>query len=557
MWDDLKDVKGKVTGIRKLPAPAPPPQPKPKAGSPNIIVVLTDDQDLRLSSMVAMPYTMKHIAKEGANMTNFFVNTPICCPSRATILSGRVYHNNKATSANASWQSPGGEKFMCMHMNTSRTLNPGFWQESFVNRLYREHGYTTGMFGKVLNQMSDYGCNEGSTTPGLDRIFTMCGPSYTNQHWIDQFAVDYESPSTGLNHTGERPEDYTTSLIGNTSLAWIKSVVESGPNHRPFFAWLGPHSPHMPATPAEWYKDHPIGNMPLVKDPDYNYEAVGKHSFLPDNPAIDSTMEADIQLEHGNRLRTLLSVDDAIKDIREYLISVGEWDNTVFIFSSDHGYNLGQFRIHSHKEEIYDHNTRVPMLIVGPGIAAGERNTVTSFSDLAPTILELAHGSELDDESGERMDGASFAPQLLGEQGAWEKDTVLIEYQSIHPKNSGDDMKCDSGKTVTTYHDGPNNTYSALRIVSGSRNLLYAEFANVDDPEAWNFAPHRINFVELYDVNNDYYMLHNIYDSAPTKLKDQLHTRLHQAIECKGRQACNKLLSADELSELGDAQLFV
>lgn len=73
------------------------------------------DQDLRLGSMQAMPYTRKHLVEggEAVNMTNFFVNTPICCPSRTVLLSGRMNHNNKARSFATSGGGVGNDG-MCM-----------------------------------------------------------------------------------------------------------------------------------------------------------------------------------------------------------------------------------------------------------------------------------------------------------------------------------------------------------------------------------------------------------------------------------------------------------
>lgn len=133
---------------------------------------------------------------------------------------------------------------------------------------------------------------------------------------------------------------YTTSIVGNKTLEWIKSVVESGATHKPFFAYMGPHAPHLPSTPAPWYADHPVGNTPVPKQIYYNYSGVGKHAFgaLPSlaaqNVAID---EAAIAQEHSNRLKTLLSVDDIVGVIHSYLVSVNEWDNTYWLQTSDHG----------------------------------------------------------------------------------------------------------------------------------------------------------------------------------------------------------------------------
>ena len=79
-----------------------------------------------------------------------------------------------------------------------------------------------------------------------------------------------------------------------------------------------------------------------MKGPYYNYLATGKHAYLPHEPPITAVDEAAIQYEYGQRLRTLLSVDDLIRGVHHYLVEVGEWERTFFLFTSDHGYNLGR-----------------------------------------------------------------------------------------------------------------------------------------------------------------------------------------------------------------------
>lgn len=191
------------------------------------------------------------------------------------------------------------------------------------------------------------------------------------------------------------------------------------------------------------------------------------------------------------------------------------------------------------------------MLIKGPGLRAGETVSIpTSMTDVAPTLLELCGKNDASSPLVAEMDGSSFAPQLLagdgGGQQAWTKDTVLIEYQSIHLKNAASTPP----SCATYYHDGPNNTYSAIRVIADHEDLLYSEFADVTDPLAWNFAPGKINFFELYNVSEDYFMLTNIYDRAPVGLQRDLHAQLHRAISCKGNHACTAALKRSGHGEL-------
>ena len=89
--------------------------------APNFVLLLTDDQDVRLGSMQAMPTTRDVLVNHGANLSNFFVHTPLCCPSRATLLSGRFVQNNRVDNNAAKG---------CMRMNTSRDDNPDWWLRS-------------------------------------------------------------------------------------------------------------------------------------------------------------------------------------------------------------------------------------------------------------------------------------------------------------------------------------------------------------------------------------------------------------------------------------------
>eukprot|EP00041_Stephanoeca_diplocostata_P003934 m.39508 g.39508 ORF g.39508 m.39508 type:complete len:609 (-) comp14720_c0_seq1:149-1975(-) len=508
--------KTKTSGIMPPPPPSPPPPtpppppPVPAGSQKNIVFVLTDDQDLVLGSMQALPNIKRLIGDAGANMTQFRVNTPICCPSRSTMLSGRYEHNNRVKDPTVTG---------CMRQNTSRATNPGFWENSVVMHLHNA-GYTTGMFGKVLNVMDTYGCKSSSgMPPGLDRSLIMCTHTFFDCDWVND---------TVLVHTGNNPEDYTTSVMGNASVAWIRSVLEMGKTHPPFYAWIGPHAPHLPAIPAPWYVNHPIGkNTAPRTEPWYNYSGLDHHPIVARQPILSEKDAAGIDIEYSKRLISLLSVDDLMVGVYDVLMEFNEWENTYVFFSSDHGYSLGQFRLPSHKMQVYDNNLRVPFLVKGPGISPGTfHDNIAGFVDLQATMLTLAG---IDVPANNWMDGRSFAHLLVQNitppARPW-KHAHIAEYQSI--SNTHCEHNCGHQE------DGPTNTYRSMRIINDTHNLLYAEFTDVTIAADWSFPVGGILFREYYDLNTDPYELHNHYNNAPSSLKEALHAQLDQLFHCVG-----------------------
>ena len=139
--------------------------------------------------------------------------------------------------------------------------------------------------------------------------------------------------------TGSRPQDYTTSVLGNATLEWIRHVLRGGATHPPFYAWVGPHAPHLPSTPAPWYAEHPIGLLQAPRSAwskSYNYSAKDHHPLVASQPVLDEKDAASIDDEYARRMRSLLSVDDFVLNLYELLEAAGEWNQTYVIFTSDH-----------------------------------------------------------------------------------------------------------------------------------------------------------------------------------------------------------------------------
>ena len=170
-------------------------------------------------------------ACRGITFTNMFVHTPICNPSRSETLTGRMFHNLKQTGQY-------GKSIWAMHVNEDKVFN-----YSFVRSLKEDAGYATGHFGKYLNIMPDYaptGYDAWLANPGGDYI----APEFDTYGIEDLGFPDGEFDGNS--------SDYSTAVIGNVSVAWIRKTVTENPD-TPFFAYVAPKAAHEPFLPAPWY----------------------------------------------------------------------------------------------------------------------------------------------------------------------------------------------------------------------------------------------------------------------------------------------------------------
>ena len=393
-----------------------------------------------------------------------------------------------------------------MHMNVT---NSDFKEKSLGVQM-KALNYTTGMFGKLLNPggVKPYCGNNSEPLPGFDDYLTMCND---NRYFKNTFSKNGK-PFV----SGDKPEDYLTSLIGNATIDFVKQALE---NDEPFFAYVAPHAPHVPATPAPWYQDM-FSDFKAPRTPNYNYSALDHHYVIRSQQPIDAKIENASDALFENRWRSLLSVDDITRALVELLTKKNALDNTYFVLTSDHGFNLGQLRLPSCKLQPYEHDIRVPFHIVGPGIPMGQKfDFVSGMVDVAPTLLSLGGGQPLD-----TMDGKSFADLVKknskqADAAGW-RDRHMLEYWSL-------------GNVVRYEHyiDMPNNTYIGVRLINSTHNFLYVEFYDGEN-EVTFLNPLEY---ELFDVTNDPYQMTNIYGKTSTDdLVKELHDFLHKQISCKG-----------------------
>ncbi|CAD5228434.1 unnamed protein product [Bursaphelenchus okinawaensis] len=360
---------------------------------PNIILFITDDQDSLLGSMEFMPRTLKFLRKRGAEFENAFVSTPMCCPSRTTILTGLYAHNHNVMTNNLN----------CAGLE---------WRSKFEKSTFGVHlrnaGYQTAYFGKYLNEY------DGSYVP----------PSW--EEWVGLIRnsrfYNYTVNRNGVKekHGFDYYDDYFTDLITNGTLELLKKREVKREN-RPFLIVISYPAPHGPEDPAPQFSGM-FEDIDTHRTASWNYAPnPDKQWILQRTGKMEPTHVFFTDLLHRRRLQTLQSVDDSVHQIMNYLRSTNQLQNTYTMYTSDHGYHLGQFGLIKGKSMPYEFDIKVPFFIRGPNIHKGiiKKEPVLNI-DIAPTILHMANVTVPSDMNGESI------LKTFDNEFKW-RETVLIE----------------------------------------------------------------------------------------------------------------------------------
>ncbi len=352
---------------------------------PNFLIIVSDDQ--RFDTMDYMPVTKSVIFDQGVTFTNGFITTPLCCPARASILTGMYAHNTG------------------VHTNDDPLKKP-----TFIYTLH-ENGYYTGLVGKYLNSW------KGEIRPEFD-------------YWVSFFKgeSDYYDPYLNDNGIWSVHNGYITDILGDYVIQFLDQAAK---NPRPFVLLYAPNAPHQPATPA--HEDaNKLQDLPAFRPPSFNEADVSdKPSWIQDNVMDDQAIQ-HVDNFRRKQLLTLISLDRSNAKVFEALKRNGQLDNTVILYLSDNGMLWGEHRITS-KNSFYEEATKVPFAMRYPPLVPKPytENRLVANIDIAPTVLQLA-GIPIPSN----MDGLSMVNLFNG--GPW-RDTLLIEgwpprgyYSSAH-----------------------------------------------------------------------------------------------------------------------------
>ena len=427
---------------------------------PNIVVVLVDDLRWDEISCAGHPVVrtphIDRVAQEGARFRNAFATTPLCSPSRASFLTGQYPHRNGITD------------------NTDRS-EQSHRLRTFPRRLQKA-GYETGYVGKW------HMGNDNSRRPGFDYWACLAGQG--------------TSRDPVMNEDGERVElkGYTTDILNQKASAFIGRDRDQG---KPFCLYIAHKALHpelvqyddgsisdpsaarfIPAKRHEaLYADAPVPRRLNVTD-----DLKGKPALLrkiADLPALSrSTGTSDETVR--DRWRMLAAVDEGVGMLFDALEKGNVLDETVLVFTSDHGYWYGEHGLSVERRLAYEEAARIPLLIRYPKAApaGGLIDQLVLSIDLAPTLLDLA-GVE---PGG--VDGRSLAPMLAGEApGNW-RTSFLIEYY-----------------TDTVFSRVHRMGYKAIR----TERFKYIHYVDLEGMD------------ELYDLRSDPYEMTNVIDAPESR----------------------------------------
>ncbi|KAM9306329.1 glucosamine (N-acetyl)-6-sulfatase (Sanfilippo disease IIID), b [Pholidichthys leucotaenia] len=472
------------------------------ASPSNIVLILTDDQDVVLGGMTPMKKTKLSIGDAGATFVNAFTVTPLCCPSRSSILTGRYPHNHEVRN-----NSLAG--------NCSSTLwQKGAEAEAFPVYLNKQK-YQTFFAGKYLNQYGNKEAGGAAHVPsGWDQWHALMGNS---QYYNYTLSVNGKEEK----HNDSYEEDYLTDLILNRSLRFLD---DRSPQH-PFFLMLSTPAPHSPWMAAPQHQKQ-FNDVQAPRDGSFNKLGKDKHWLLrqPVNPMPNSSIDY-LDNAYRKRWQTLLSVDDMVETLVKKLESMKELNNTYIFYTSDNGYHTGQFSLPIDKRQLYEFDVRIPLMVRGPGIKPKQTLQAPVLNiDLAVTILDIA-GVNL---STVNVDGQSFLAQMAPtlRQGAI-RQYFLIEYNG--EGNPTGDPSCPKlGPGVSqcfpdcVCEDAYNNTYACVRTIDKSQDLQYCEFADSE------------SFVEVYNMTSDPHQLENIVKKVNPTVLQTMNERLIKLQSCVG-----------------------
>ncbi|MDQ2622166.1 MAG: sulfatase [Actinomycetota bacterium] len=506
------------------------------AQRPNFVVIQTDDQNAdTLKSFYrgrggevrrVMPNTLDGIVRSGAEFNNYYASSPVCSPSRASLLTGQYPHSNgllRNDGREGGWS--GWQALPTWHRNVPVTLNRA--------------GYHTAHFGKLINDYYDtVNRRVDRTVPlGWDRWFTTAfvpgaryygyevnddgvgiGPIGNPRYRLGGPGVDPATCTAArlLSGPGRKRCKHLTDFMTRAAVREIRHR-----RSRPFYLQIDYQSPHgdvrPPAGPTPQTRHAgTAANTPLPRPPNFNEaDFSDKPAFIRESAGRPMNRREIRKQTHYYRryIEALRGVDDGVGAILKTLRQTGQLRNTYVFFLSDHGMFLGEHRFDRAKFLPYEAASSVAMAVRGPGISAGTKvNEVVGNIDIPATVLQLSGAT-----SGYELDGRPLGRFWRNPETRTRRpfEVSLFVGDNASAGVSGDASVSSKAPAVNYrgYRVGP---YKYIRYRNGAR--------------------------ELYDLKRDPHELNNRIDKPRyDEVQRYMARHLDEVISCHG-EACRREL---------------
>ena len=362
------------------PNPAAPPGPR---GRPNVLVLLLDDMRFE-GSLEVMPKTVEWFVEGGTTFPDGYATTPLCCPHRASIWSGRYMHN---------------------HGVVDNGFGDRLDLDWIIPRYLRDAGYRTALAGKFITDW-----DAGDDPPYFDRWAVFQGGDRDAYFNVDGH--------------GTRAE-WTEPFLAERTIEFLTGF-QAEDDDAPWFIQVSPQAPH-DGSDGSYESPEPWASAPIPPwEPtpavfeDTREEKADKVAFLRGS----TQSEEHSRYTHEGHMRALMTADAMVDDIMRHLEATGELDNTLAIFTSDNGYHWGERGVTS-KGYPYVESVKVPFLVRWDGVfPAGTTDPrLVAGLDILPTALEAAGA---DPQLRYPLDGRSFLPGVPG------REAILLEFHEGH-----------------------------------------------------------------------------------------------------------------------------
>jgi N-acetylglucosamine-6-sulfatase len=366
--------------------------PSAPGDRPNVVLILADDLD---NSVFERSTLHSAWVPEGTSFTNAVVTTPLCCPSRASILRGQYAHNTDLWR-NSNAQPNGGAAYFRSHGLDERT----------VATILQANGYRTWFGGKYLNGYAPAGGRRGYVPPGWDSW----------QAYLGYLAANVDGRTTPF-----FPQHYT-DWLSERAATFIEDQRGSS---QPFFMKIAPYDTHEPLLIPPRHSKAYLGQR-APRPPSFDEADVSdKPTYVRENRPVSKRKAAEYGKRQVERMQSALTLEDLCTNVIKALERTNQLGDTYLIFTSDNGYHMGLHRLVEDKGTPYVESVEVPFVVRGPGVPedASFEQLVANI-DIAPTALDLA-GVKVPGW----MDGRSLRPFFDGGNSApdsW-RTALLIE----------------------------------------------------------------------------------------------------------------------------------